>query len=50
MGCDFPPFCADALWLVYCDGMDEYWLSCDTDCQDMGFSKGLCDLGACICG
>ena len=53
-GCDFQPYCNDAIYLVWCDGTDAQWLNCDEDCRTQGYSKGVCDFSsspnACQCG
>ena len=50
--CDFPPYCYDALWQVWCDpGSGAQWQNCDERCMDDGFPKGFCDggTGNCVC-
>ena len=49
-GCDFDPWCYDALWLVSCLSGEEFWTDCNVECMGAGFSKGVCSLGACSCG
>jgi hypothetical protein len=48
-GCNFAPYCYDALWLVSCVGGAEIWADCNTECVTAGYTKGVCDPSGCAC-
>lgn len=50
--CSHAPYCADSLWLTQCNagGTADEYVNCDDYCVGEGYSKGVCDVDACLCG